>query len=270
MNFPPAFPAWLAAAIGVAVVLSIAIYTILLRQVLMGGGKVSAREFGLPDLFLGSFFAIWFGVAITQGFRAAPHALTNRDVVHGAVLFVVIMSGIAGFLRYRGLQLRSQFGFTRISAPKALAIALALLLATYPTIALVGKLTEQALGEKAQRQEVVSFFLDAAQSSNRFSLVLTLFLGVIVAPVAEEFLFRGYLYGVMKRYCGTLSAMVLSSALFAAIHLNLSSLPSLFVLALCFVIAYETTGSILVNMSMHALFNATMFLVMLNLPPSLR
>lgn len=270
MNLPPAFPAWLAALAGALVVLSVMIYGHLLRLVLSRGGKVSAREFGLPDLFLGSFFALYFGVAITRGLQTEPHAVTSTDVIRGAILFLVITAGLAGFLRYRGVRLRLQFGLGRVFPPKALALALGLLLAAYPAIALVGKLTEVAIGGKAQRQEVVKFFLEAAKQSDRTSLALTIFLGVLVAPVAEEFLFRGYLYGVMKRYAGPLAAMLLSSALFAAVHLNLASMPALFVLALCFVIAYETTGSLLVNISMHALFNLTMFLVLLNLPPSLR
>jgi len=266
VQFPPAFPAWLAAAIGGLVVLSFAIYANLLRNILQRGGKVSAREFGMPDLFLGSFFAVWFGIAIARSFRVEPHPITNKDVIHGGLMFVMIMAGIIGFLHYRGIHIVRQFGITRIFPLKAPVVAIALLLIAYPTIGVVGKLTEAALGEKARPQETVQFFLEAAEKSDRGAVALMLLLGVVVAPVAEEFLFRGYLYGVMKRYCGTLAAMILSSALFAAVHLNLSSLPALFVLALCFAIAYETTGSILVNMSMHALFNLTMFMVLLNYP----
>src|SRR5438874_13298805 len=97
-------------------------------------------------------------------------------------------------------------------------------------------------------------------------MLITLGLGVVLAPAAEELMFRGYLYGVLKRYCGVFAATILSAAMFAAMHLNLASLPSLFVLALCFTVAYEVTGSLLVTISMHALFNLTMFLMMLYLP----
>jgi membrane protease YdiL (CAAX protease family) len=90
-------------------------------------------------------------------------------------------------------------------------------------------------------------------------------LGCVVAPVAEETIFRGYIYGVLKRYTGGLTAGVISAGMFAAMHLSVSSLPALFVLALCFTLAYEATGSLLVNILMHALFNLSMFLVLLGI-----
>ncbi len=259
----PVIPVWLGAIIGCLVFLSLAIYGVLLRRVCANGGKVSAREFGIPDLFLGGFFAGWFCIAIARGFNANPHPVTNADEVRGALLFVFIMIGIAGFLHWRGIDVWRQFGANQVFPLLAPVLAAGFLFAAYPAIGLVGKLTELGLGARAEQQEVVKFFLQSLHNSNRTSLILTLLLGVVVAPVAEEFLFRGYLYGVMKRYCGPLVAMLLSSALFAAVHLNLASLPALFLLALCFAIVYETTGCILVNMSMHALFNLFMFMVLL-------
>ena len=50
-------------------------------------------------------------------------------------------------------------------------------------------------------------------------------------------------------------AALLTSALFALVHVNLASLPALFYLALCLTLAYEWTGSLLVPITMHALFN---------------
>jgi membrane protease YdiL (CAAX protease family) len=105
--------------------------------------------------------------------------------------------------------------------------------------------------------------MNASQASDTGTICLTMLLGVVVAPAAEETIFRGYLYGVLKRYTGGLAAAVLSAALFAAMHLSLSSLPALFILALCFTLAYEATGSLLVNIFMHAFFNLWNFLVVL-------
>jgi membrane protease YdiL (CAAX protease family) len=50
--------------------------------------------------------------------------------------------------------------------------------------------------------------------------------------------------------------ITVSSLLFAAVHAHLPSFAPLFVLGSCFAIAYEWSGSILVSMTMHALFNA--------------
>ncbi|HEX4086971.1 MAG TPA: CPBP family glutamic-type intramembrane protease, partial [Chthoniobacteraceae bacterium] len=62
---------------------------------------------------------------------------------------------------------------------------------------------------------------------------------------------------------GPLAAAVLSAALFAGMHLSASAFPALFVLALCLTLAYEASGSLLVNIFMHALFNCwNLFLVL--------
>ena len=79
---------------------------------------------------------------------------------------------------------------------------------------------------------------------------------VAIAPIVEEFVFRFFIYGVLKRYIGCLLGVILSSLLFGAAHAHLPSLVPLFVLGSCFAIAYEWSGSILVSMTMHSLFNS--------------
>ena len=56
---------------------------------------------------------------------------------------------------------------------------------------------------------------------------------------------------------------MINASLFAAIHLSESSLVALFVLAVCFTVAYEFTGSLLVNMCMHGVFNLTNLILLL-------
>ena len=56
--------------------------------------------------------------------------------------------------------------------------------------------------------------------------------------------------------------LVLNSLLFAAVHAHLPSFAPLFVLGSCFTIAYEWSGTILVSMTMHALFNAASLTVL--------
>jgi len=79
---------------------------------------------------------------------------------------------------------------------------------------------------------------------------------VAIAPVVEEFLFRFFIYGVLKRYFGRFLGVTVNALLFAAAHTHLPSFAPLFVLGSCFTIAYEWSGSILVSMTMHALFNS--------------
>jgi membrane protease YdiL (CAAX protease family) len=81
-------------------------------------------------------------------------------------------------------------------------------------------------------------------------------MAVVVAPVAEEVIFRGYLYPVGKRYLGPFLSLAVTGILFAILHGHAASVPALFTLAVCLGLAYEKTGSLLVPMIMHAVFNA--------------
>ncbi len=79
---------------------------------------------------------------------------------------------------------------------------------------------------------------------------------VFVAPMAEEVVFRGYLYPAAKRFCGPLGGMIFSSLVFASAHGNVVALLPLFILAMLLCLIYELTGSIWANISVHFLFNA--------------
>ena len=69
-------------------------------------------------------------------------------------------------------------------------------------------------------------------------------------------MFRFFLYGVLRRYFGVAVGLVINALLFAAVHQHLPSFGPLFVLAGCFTLAYEWSGSILISMTMHSLFNS--------------
>ncbi|HEV8185287.1 MAG TPA: CPBP family intramembrane glutamic endopeptidase, partial [Chthoniobacterales bacterium] len=96
---------------------------------------------------------------------------------------------------------------------------------------------------------------------------LIIVLAVAIAPLVEEFIFRFFFYGVLKRYFGRSIGLLANAVLFAAVHAHLPSAAPLFVLGSCFTIAYEWSGSILVPMTMHAVFNS-LTLVALAYPES--
>jgi membrane protease YdiL (CAAX protease family) len=247
--------AWLALGVGVFATLG--------ARVLSRGGRVSAREFGPPDLFLATAFIVWFGMNILKGFGGPEREVGEKEILGGAALFLSIVVVIAAFLYYRKINPFQQFGFFRRNVFECAGIAVGLMIAAFPLVLLMGKLTEVLLHGKTHPQTLVQYFLNASEQSDRRAVYLTMLLGVVVVPLAEETIFRGFLYGVLKRYAGPAGAALVTAGLFAAMHLNASALPALFVLALCFTLAYEATGSLLVTIFMHALFNFSMFLALL-------
>jgi uncharacterized protein len=111
--------------------------------------------------------------------------------------------------------------------------------------------------DDAEQQPLVELFRSAVQRGDITTVATIALAGVILAPICEEFLFRGYFYAVGKRYVGGWISGLFTAALFAAFHGSLTSLAGLFVLAIALTVAYERTGTLAVPITMHALFNAT-------------
>ena len=85
--------------------------------------------------------------------------------------------------------------------------------------------------------------------------------GCFVAPFAEEFLFRGFLFTGLRARWGVLPAAVFSSLLFSLVHgysFAGTILIACFGLLMCAL--YHRTGTLLVPMIIHALTNALLML----------
>ena len=102
------------------------------------------------------------------------------------------------------------------------------------------------------QQEAVKAFQN---SESPLLLALLAFTAVIVAPVTEEILFRGYLYPAAKQFAGRLPALISCALVFAVAHNNLLAMVPLFFLAIVLTLAYEWTGSIWAPIGIHMLFN---------------
>jgi membrane protease YdiL (CAAX protease family) len=98
-------------------------------------------------------------------------------------------------------------------------------------------------------------------ASGPVEIVLLFVLACAAAPLFEEFLFRGALYGAMRTRWGMWPAIVGSAAVFALVHpqLPLGLLP---IFALGAILAYlrERTGSLVPSMVVHAANNGVALL----------
>lgn len=104
-------------------------------------------------------------------------------------------------------------------------------------------------GQRAQVDLVPIF----AELSSPWWLLLA---GIVVAPVVEELFFRGFLYaGLAERYSWQ-KAAVISSALFALIHLQPFAIAPIFILGFIFAYLYRRSGSIWPAVLMHVSTNA--------------
>jgi membrane protease YdiL (CAAX protease family) len=112
-------------------------------------------------------------------------------------------------------------------------------------------------------QVIVQAFQQSKDVGLRLSIIVA---AGLVAPVVEELVYRGLIYGFARSLIGHWPAALLSSAIFALVHVDaVASLP-LFVLALGLATAYDRSRSLWVPVLMHMLFNAWNLAAMLMKP----
>ena len=79
-----------------------------------------------------------------------------------------------------------------------------------------------------------------------------MFLAIAVfGPVVEELLFRGLLQNALAKYVPIWGAIILSSFLFALVHLQPYAIPGLMSLSIAFGYLYHRTGSLRTNIILH-------------------
>jgi len=256
------------------VFVGILVYGTLIRQIsarsavpIPEGSSPPTKMFGLPEALLASGLILFLLMNVTASFhRQAPMQLSNRDLVANFLFTLFIVFFVAAFLKLRGFDIDMVAGFSKASLKRALSTAVVLLLAATPLILFAEALTQNFLGGESSKQEIVDLFNTSRTIGQRVMIIV---LAVVVAPMSEEFIFRFFIYGVIRRYFGIVVALVFNSLLFAAAHTHLPSAAPLFVLGACFTLAYEWSGSILVSMGMHALFNSIQ-LIFLAFPDLIR
>jgi uncharacterized protein len=103
---------------------------------------------------------------------------------------------------------------------------------------------------------------DLGADQGTFGMIAAGFMVICVAPVAEEFFFRGFFYRALRSRWSVLAAAGIDGLLFGVIHYDFSGadalliLPPLAILGFIFCLVYERTGSIYPTIAMHSVNNA--------------
>jgi membrane protease YdiL (CAAX protease family) len=93
-------------------------------------------------------------------------------------------------------------------------------------------------------------------------LVLSAALTCVIAPIAEEFLFRGFIFSALRNWRGTLPAAIITGLLFGGVHVGSAPAIDLLPLAalgfgLC--LLYRATGSLYPCIAAHCINNSIAF-----------
>jgi uncharacterized protein len=103
---------------------------------------------------------------------------------------------------------------------------------------------------------------DLGADSGTFGMLAAGFMIICVAPVAEEFFFRGFFYKALRSRFVVLAAAGIDGLLFGIIHFDFSGadalliVPPLALLGFIFCLVYERTGSLYPVIALHSLNNS--------------
>ena len=170
---------------------------------------------------------------------------------HGAGLVIII-----SIMRSQNISWRDGFGFGLRGFLKNMSYGVMFYVAAMPVLAfsaLVYRLALLSLGYPIEPQSVITVFTEPRHPTWLQIYLVAMAIGV--APFVEELLFRGIALPLISKHTRIRPAVCLVSVLFAFMHFHVPSIVPLFIIATAFSLAYLYTGTIVVPIVMHTLFN---------------
>jgi len=184
-------------------------------------------------------------------------ALTLFSLVIQSLLFPsVIILVVCWLVRVHGRSWGESLGLNRRTLGRDILLGGGLYLAAMPILAfytLVYFKLLELLNFPIERQEIVRFLFDSDQPI--WIRVHMLLAAALAAPVVEEIFFRGIALPAVARHARPMAAAAIVSLCFALMHFHVPSIMPLFIIAMAFSMGYLATGSLMVPMVMHAVFN---------------
>ncbi len=197
------------------------------------------------------------GVLFTGCLMAVFYCISNGPSLLYAWLFAMRPHGVKFF---EGLKLRLQVGRTGLG--QLILIGLLTWFAAIPFV-LITVFVTMKIGSQGSTNPVIGLVMEAARSPNILATsIFYMTLGGL-APLCEEALFRGFLYGSLRRKLAVVPSILISAFLFAACHFDAGGFGPLFTLGCIFAFVFERTKSIVPSMVAHGLWNSGTFTIVL-------
>lgn len=216
----------------------------------------------LPVRFrdLALFTAVFLG-----GFLGAVFAATRllpAGTMSGLAAVVALLAGQALFmlfaawlvvLRPHRLSL-ADIGL-RPAGPRWSRLAVAGGLLCVPLVGAVNYVIQSVLGEPLENPQLQAL---APEGFSWISLIAMLVLVGMVVPFAEEVVFRGLLFGWLRKHLRFTYAALWSALLFSVLHGVALLIPALFIMGLVLATVRERSGSLWPCILLHGVFNSLM------------
>lgn len=195
---------------------------------------------------------VMIGVPLA-GINQAIFSLVVSVIVYSLTLGFVL--GLPYLIKKQPVTL-SLLGLTRLPSWKDIGLAplgfVIYFIATAIAMIAVGRLFPSLNLDEVQN---VGF----DKISENYQYILAFLTLVVIAPIAEEVLFRGYLYGKLRGAAPMWAAILATSILFGFVHFQWNVGIDVFVLSIVLCCLREVTGSIHAGILLHMMKNGIAF-----------
>ncbi len=120
-------------------------------------------------------------------------------------------------------------------------------------IGVLSLLVIQFFGGTSDPQQAIQLFMEAETTVDIINLCI---FAVVIAPVVEEFIFRGFLYPVLKSHLGRGAALGVTALLFGISHAHGLAFLPLTALGLVLGLVYDQSGRLGYPILLHGIFNS--------------
>jgi membrane protease YdiL (CAAX protease family) len=222
--------------------------------------RVAPWTFGelLRVLLLGAFFFSlmpFVRVTLVTWWPVLPDDPFFWMMCSMVVLDLLVLLAILAFASTNSDSSRKALGLTKPKLWEGLGIGLRSYMAVFPWLFLLLFLTVRIARYFDLHPPVQPIHQLLFVEQSPAVLVLTILLASFIGPVAEEALFRGVIFGMIRRKRSRWTAMLISGAVFSAVHTNLIGFLPIMALGCVLADLYERTGSLISPIAVHILHN---------------
>lgn len=211
--------------------------------------------------FIGGFVVSQIGVLVVGGVWIAVSggdfdALTDDPsftLVASAVSELLFIASALWVAKLSGSVSLRDFGLVRAPFKSTFWRAVGVMVGYFILLGIYSQLVHLAPDDAPEKL--------GAQTGTLGMLFFAIMVAVL-APIAEEFFFRGMIYRALKNGVGIAAAAIISGLLFGAMHIDSTSTDRLLqvvplaILGISFALLYQWTGTLYATIALHATNNA--------------
>lgn len=204
-------------------------------------------------------FAVWLLKQLGLSVSTVNKSVLGASIAAAVYIITLLVTIFGPRLFKRGYTSKKEIGFDRLPTWTEVFITPAGFVIYLIIAAILMLLMSKIIpGFEPEQVQEIGF----SQLTHRYEYFLAFGTLVLVAPIAEELLFRGYLFGKLKSSIPVWAAIIITSTLFGVVHGAWNIGVDTFALSIVLCSLRLATGSIWPSILLHMLKNSIAFYIL--------